>query len=201
MKTSLLCWTVSSLLCALPAHALMDNRGYIADMVDLTTIITPEQQMEANERFIHMILDAKKSIRVCAYGFTNPHVATALIQAHERGVDVKIIMDKTQAGGKNQKVLVKRMQDAGIPMQIGRSPVRSQIIHAKYIVVDETLVEDGSWNFTTNASYQVNTLNFTNSPERAKQFLDSWNNLWQYLLTKSKKKASRISGFDDAMVY
>src|SRR6266436_4926925 len=45
---------------------------------------------------IEVLRGAKKSVLVQAYSFTNAAIARALVDAHRRGVEVKIILDKSQ---------------------------------------------------------------------------------------------------------
>jgi phosphatidylserine/phosphatidylglycerophosphate/cardiolipin synthase-like enzyme len=156
-------------------------------LFSLITLITPYDAELADAKVIYCIANAHKSIRICAYGLNNGAVAGALINQKRAGLDIKIVMDKTQASGKNQKIQVKRMKDAGIEIMIGHSPVHNNLIHGKFMIIDDQFVEDGSYNYTTNASEQVNTLNFSDDPERAKQFSEAWQKIWDYLYNKSNK--------------
>src|ERR1017187_4828029 len=45
---------------------------------------------------IKVIHSAKTSIRVLAYSFTSAPIAQALVEAHKRGVDVQMVIDKSQ---------------------------------------------------------------------------------------------------------
>src|SRR5450759_2860795 len=45
---------------------------------------------------IKVIHSAKTSIRVLAYSFTSAPIARALVEAHQRGVDVQVVLDKSQ---------------------------------------------------------------------------------------------------------
>ena len=45
----------------------------------------------AAELVVKTIGDARKSIRVAAYGFTSKPIAVALLDARKRGVDVKVV--------------------------------------------------------------------------------------------------------------
>ncbi len=148
----------------------------------MLTVFTPYDDVK--QPFLDFLNSAQSSVRMCAYGFTDPEICDTLIKLHKRGVDVSIVMDKTQAAGKYQKGLVKRLQKEGIPLFIGKSAVKNQLIHAKFVVIDEDKVEDGSWNYSNSASMQDNTLNFSfNDPDRAKRFTK----FWQMIHDKEKK--------------
>jgi len=49
---------------------------------------------------IKVINSAKTSIRVLAYSFTSAPIAKALVEAHKRGVDVQVVVDKSQKSAK-----------------------------------------------------------------------------------------------------
>jgi phosphatidylserine/phosphatidylglycerophosphate/cardiolipin synthase-like enzyme len=89
---------------------------------------------------------AKHDIAVQAYSFTSAPIADALIQAHERGVKVTVILDKSQRRAKNSQI--KRLLNAGIPVFID---TKVSIAHNKVIIIDNDIVITGSYNFTNNA--------------------------------------------------
>jgi len=45
---------------------------------------------------VKVINSAQHSIRVLAYSFTSAPIAKALVEAHKRGVDVRVVVDKSQ---------------------------------------------------------------------------------------------------------
>src|ERR1019366_2817138 len=49
---------------------------------------------------IKVIHSGKTSIRVLAYSFTSAPIAKALVDAHNRGVDVQVVVDKSQKSAK-----------------------------------------------------------------------------------------------------
>lgn len=66
------------------------------------------------------ISKAISSIYVQAYGMTSPTIANALIKAHERGVKVRILLDKSNLKDKWSKRFV--LVDAGIDVGIDKVP-------------------------------------------------------------------------------
>lgn len=157
-------------------------------IIALSTYFTPYQAVEAEAQFISMIDSAKRKIRVCAYGFTDPQVTDALIRAKKRGVDISVVMDATQAAGPHQKPLVDQLLKARIPVAIGKSAKHNQLIHAKFVVVDDRYVEDGSWNYSPSASDQDNFLNFDDDKQRAKEFSDFWQKVYDHVVAAQKKR-------------
>ena len=135
----------------------------------VTTCFTPAQ---ACADLIVSILDhAQSHIRLQAYGFTSSPILAALVAAKQRGVDVVVILDKSdehQSSGSGALYVAR----AGIPVFIDYQPA---IAHNKVIVVDKHMVVTGSYNFTTAAEHK-NTENVViiDSSEVASGFLSNW---------------------------
>ena len=93
--------------------------------------------------------EAKHTVYVQAYGFSNAHIAEALIEAKARGVDVQVILDRSNArvGYSAAKFLLH----AGVPTYIDASHV---IAHNKVMVIDGDVVLTGSYNFTSAAEHE-----------------------------------------------
>lgn len=113
---------------------------------------------ETTEPFLALVQSAKKSLFVVIYGFTLSALVDDLIAKHQAGVEVGIILDHTQSEGKAERAQVQRLLDAKVPFAIGVSPDASNIIHSKFVVVDERDVETGSWNFSASAARQSNNM-------------------------------------------
>lgn len=92
-------------------------------------------------------LNKANKVDVAVYSITNPAITNAIIAAHERGADIRVITDKTQAKGKGS--LVGKLKSAGIPVVTNK---KTKIEHNKFAVFDGKYVETGSYNFTQNAS-------------------------------------------------
>ncbi len=112
-----------------------------------TVVFSPEGG--TTQAIVDLIHGATRSIRLLAYNFTSAEIGHALIEAKERGVDVKLILDKSVPHEK--KSLLPAMLAAGIPAWIDR---RHHIAHNKVIVVDESIIETGSFNFTDSAEHR-----------------------------------------------
>jgi phosphatidylserine/phosphatidylglycerophosphate/cardiolipin synthase-like enzyme len=89
---------------------------------------------------------AKTTIRVQAYDFTSLPIAKALLEAHKRGVDVEVILDKKNRTAKYSSATF--LANAGIRTLID---ARHKIAHSKIMVIDDQTVITGSFNFTKAA--------------------------------------------------
>ena len=121
-----------------------------------------------------LILDeigaARTSIRVQAYSFTARDIAEALAAAQARGVDVQVIVDKSQTG--ERYTVLDRLAAAGVPTFVDHC---CAIAHNKVIVIDEATVVTGSYNFTQAAeSKNAENLLVLKDPVLARRYLDNW---------------------------
>jgi phosphatidylserine/phosphatidylglycerophosphate/cardiolipin synthase-like enzyme len=113
---------------------------------------------------------ARQSVRVMAYSFTSPPIATALVDCHRRGVKVEIIVDQGQRGEKYTEA--DFVANAGIPTYMDG---RHAIHHNKVIVIDELTVITGSFNFSSSAELRnAENLLVLRDPEMAKRYLEEW---------------------------
>ena len=129
---------------------------------------------------LNTIDTAQKSIRLMGYSFTSPEVSRSLIQAKQRGVDVKVVLDwkannaKGSAGAAAMNLLV----NAGIPV---RTVSQFKIMHDKVIITDGRNVETGSFNFSRAAarSNSENALVIRDYPVLADTYLQHWQTRWE----------------------
>src|ERR1700689_1021744 len=70
----------------------------------------------ATELVVQTINSAQTSIRLAAYGFTSKPIIGALILAHQRGVDVEIVLDKSNAEARYPEG--RSLADQGIPLRV-----------------------------------------------------------------------------------
>lgn len=92
---------------------------------------------------------ARLSIDVAAYSLSLNSVRYALINAHDRGVTVRAVMESTNMDRSD----VQAMLSAGIPI-IGDN--RSGLMHDKFMVIDRSEVWLGSMNYTDSGAYEDN---------------------------------------------
>ncbi|MCS7179378.1 MAG: phospholipase D-like domain-containing protein [Anaerolineae bacterium] len=101
-------------------------------------------------RLVDLIDAAQKRVDVAAYELDIPTVTDALLRAHRRGVQVRLVTD----GEYEDEEMVARLRQAGVPVTV--RPKDGGIMHNKFVVVDDTWVWTGSWNLTKNCTYRNN---------------------------------------------
>ena len=89
---------------------------------------------------------AQKQVLGEAYSFTSEPIEVALVEAEKRGVDVEVILDKSQeqARGTEADLII----ESGIPTFTDSA---YRIAHDKVMIIDGTRVITGSCNFTKSA--------------------------------------------------
>ncbi len=104
---------------------------------------------------IQTIDSAHSSIRMAAYTFTSKPIAQALVEARSRVVVVRLVVDRRQ--NYRGYTVAHFVANHGIEV-LGDS--RCAINHDKFIVVDNDVVEEDSFNYTAaaerkNAAYDL----------------------------------------------
>jgi phosphatidylserine/phosphatidylglycerophosphate/cardiolipin synthase-like enzyme len=101
---------------------------------------------QCDSLLINLISQAKKSIYVAIYSFTRDGLARALIDAKNRGVEVKVVIEKDNAYGQGSDY--QMLKDAGVDVRLDGNPAS---MHHKFMIVDGELVVTGSYNWSTAA--------------------------------------------------
>ena len=114
---------------------------------------------------------AEKEILVSAYGLTtSSKIVEALIHARRRGVDVRVIADRTTPC--EQKSGLGPLAEAGVPIWIDSSV---RIAHSKSMVIDSQVTLTGSMNWTGGAAQNSENLNLVASKIIAAAYAGHWN--------------------------
>ncbi|TAL65643.1 MAG: phospholipase D family protein [Burkholderiaceae bacterium] len=128
------------------------------------------------------INSARSSILVMAYSFTSAPITRALLAAHARGVNVGVVVDykeniEEDRSGRARAAL-SALANAGIAV---RTLAAYPIAHDKVIIVDQSTVETGSFNYSRAAemSNSENVIVLWNNPQLAHGFLSHWERNWQ----------------------
>lgn len=154
-----------------------------------TVCFTPNE--DCTHKIVTAINGAEHNIWVQAYSFTSRPIGKALILAKERGVDVKVIFDKSALNHKQGAA--NFLSAHGISIWIDSLPA---IAHNKVMILDQTQVITGSFNFT-RAAQQKNAENvlLIHDSGLAKQFLKNWQNRQQLSMPYANINEQK-NGFD-----
>ena len=161
MFAAALSLTLAALHPAVPVSSLSSGAA-------VAVCFAPEEDCAA---FANRAIDnAEREILVGAYGLTTGSgIVEALIRAKERGIDVRLIADKTTPCERNSAVEV--LAAAGVPIWIDD---HSRIAHAKTMVIDGAVTLTGSYNWTRGAAANSENLNLISSPAVAAAYAAHW---------------------------
>ncbi|KAI8086719.1 uncharacterized protein BX664DRAFT_299587 [Halteromyces radiatus] len=133
---------------------------------------------ESYDIFHGALSTAQSTLHVAVFSLTDNKTANVLIDAKERGVDVKIVTDNDQLDGKGADV--RRLnQDYGIPFKTDTS---EQFMHNKFAVIDGKIVITGSFNWSIGARFKNReNVIVTNIPSLAEAYEKEFEKLWEIL--------------------
>ena len=100
------------------------------------------------KRLVDRIGAAAVRVDAALYDLDAAPVADALIEAHKRGVKVRVVTETDNIADSE----IGRLQDIGIPVSDDKDP--RSLMHHKFIVIDEQYVWTGSYNTTYNGAYK-----------------------------------------------
>ncbi len=95
---------------------------------------------------VEAIDSAKLTVDVAIYSLSLNSVRNALLRAHDRGVQVRMVMESDNLDRSDPQ----NLKDAGIPILGDR---REGLMHDKFVVIDNSEVWMGSMNFTDSGGY------------------------------------------------
>ena len=143
-------------------------------------LFSPDDNLQ--QALIEYINNENKQIRVAIFCFTDKDIAQALIDAHNRGIDVEIVTDPAQLKDRYSKMSL--LQDSAIKVYEYNpnyvKDMRSNIMHHKFVIFgrkgsDLARVWTGSFNFTqaANKRNQENVL-ISADPEIVEKFCEQF---------------------------
>jgi len=139
----------------------------------LQTAFSPRQGV--TELIVQNIQQATESVRIAAYSFTSKPIAQALVAARGRGVDVKVVLDKSQRT--DQHSVFAFLQMYNVPTRINSNYA---IMHNKFMVIDGHILQTGSFNYTKAAELKnaENILIVREDFRTVNQYSKQWVKLW-----------------------
>jgi phosphatidylserine/phosphatidylglycerophosphate/cardiolipin synthase-like enzyme len=166
---------VTYVLCAiLPFKIDADQTDFILSQQYVRVAFSPGDGI--TKMITQQIEEAQSSIYVAAYSFTSVPIALKLVEAFERGVDVKVVLDSSQKTAK--KSVYALFQRHKLPVKLNYF---YKIQHNKYMIFDQKHVECGSFNYTKSAEHNnaENAMILKDQPELAATYMKNFSKLWE----------------------
>ena len=126
---------------------------------------------------VQQIQSARGSIDVCVFTVTDDRITRALLDAHRRGVRMRIVSDDDKAMDPGSDM--ERLGDAGIPVRLDRT---SAHMHHKFAVFDRLRLVTGSYNWTRSAAeYNHENVLVSDDARLVQPFSRAFDALWETL--------------------
>lgn len=129
------------------------------------------------ESILLLLEEARSSADVCVFTITDDRITRALLQAHERGVRVRVISDGDKSFDPGSDI--RRLAESGVPVRLERSEAH---MHHKFALFDRARLLTGSYNWTRSAA-DVNYENvlISTDPRLVLPFCRVFDELWESL--------------------
>lgn len=133
-------------------------------------------------RIVERISRTRRTLDLCVFTITDDRITGEILDAHRRGIKVRIISDNDKVGDTGSDI--HRLREAGIPVKLDdvRGPGVSGLtghMHHKFAIFDNERLINGSYNWTRGAA-NVNYENIVDSTEPAlvEVFAAEFKRLW-----------------------
>ena len=118
---------------------------------------------------------AKQSVLVMSYSITEPRICKAIVDAHTRGLDVRMIVTRSQESTVQSKA--PKLHKLGITIKTDRT---HKLMHNKVIICDGLVTCTGSANHSVSAdTLNAENLVIITDAEVARIFTEYFEKLWQ----------------------
>lgn len=128
-------------------HKHLQSHLFDINRQNLKVWLLPCRGNKATQDLIEEIEKSKKSLLISMFTLTHPQILQAIASAKDRGVRVKIYLDKSSFEGASKKAALWLIsQGVEVHTSIGL-----QLLHHKMALIDDTTLILGSANWTLSA--------------------------------------------------
>jgi len=122
------------------------------------------------QHYINETKNTNKSIKCMFFSFTYDNLKTELIEKQKQGIDIKIILEKSQDSQYSQYSLLK---ENNIKVIWDKNP---SYMHNKFCIFDSNTIITGSMNSSNNGNFNNNeSIIIINNSEVSKQYENYFN--------------------------
>ena len=133
-----------------------------------------EPRQDCAERLRSLISRSVASLEICVFTITDDSLTRAILDAHRRGLRVRIVTDDEKSLDRGSDI--DRLRREGIAVRFDGSPDH---MHHKFALFDRRLVVTGSYNWTRSASENNHENIVVSDDGRLLQaFGDEFDQLW-----------------------
>lgn len=145
---------------------------------------SPAENLERLD--LEQIAQARRSLDIAMYAFTDRYLAQAVLEAAHRGVRVRIYRDRSQFEQEQRNADLHHERSLSdmfhrqpnIQIRIKNSNEHN-LMHLKAYLVDSQLLRDGSANWSPSGlKRQDNNSRFTTDPAQVHAFAQAFDDMW-----------------------
>lgn len=140
---------------------------------ELEILFAPDDSVA--ERIGERIERARESLQLCVFTITDNHLTRKILEAHERGVAVRVITDDLKSLDAGSDIF--RLGRAGIAVRTDKDPDH---MHHKFAILDQKTLLTGSYNWTVSASrHNRENLLISEDPHILEPYRAEFEKLWR----------------------
>eukprot|EP00298_Acanthocystis_sp_HF-20_P028409 c7132_g1_i1.p1 GENE.c7132_g1_i1~~c7132_g1_i1.p1 ORF type:complete len:205 (-),score=96.22 c7132_g1_i1:66-680(-) len=126
------------------------------------------------EKILSWLSSAQVTLDIAVFTLTHKKIRDEILNAHRRGVKVRIITDDEKVSEKGSEI--KTFQNAGISVRTDHS---SSHMHHKYCIIDGKILLNGSLNWTAAGATENNeNVMITNQSAFVSSFQKNFEKMW-----------------------
>ncbi len=149
------------------------NRYRITESKESQVCFSPKN--ECSDKICKFISKAEQSLLICVFTISDNQITDSILNAHKRGVMIKIITDNDKSMDKGSDIYQMSKQGINIKIDMTRHHM-----HHKFAIRDNKSLLTGSYNWTRSAEiYNQENFIITNEKKLVKRFRKEFDKLWQ----------------------
>ncbi|WWO95796.1 MAG: phospholipase D family protein [Candidatus Dasytiphilus stammeri] len=147
--------------------------GFTSSSLNIEVGFSPD--ISSSKLILQSISQAHRKIDIAAYSFTSKPISLALLAVQKRGVIIRIIADHK---ANNRYTALTFLSNHGISIRLNNNYA---IMHHKFMIIDNQIVQTGSYNYTRAAAKQnaENVIVLYNAPYIAVKYEKEFKRLWE----------------------
>ena len=149
-----------------------------------------QYDLKPSEYLIERMDGVRNTLDVAAYGFDKPNIVRGIVQAYNRGIDVRFVGSTSHLDEDGYQ----RLRERHIPMQVGNE---FHIMHNKFFILDERFVFVGTGNITPTG-FQRNNNNWVwfESAPLAKDFGEEFEQMFDGRFSTAKESTNDVNTYE-----
>jgi cardiolipin hydrolase len=127
---------------------------------------------------IHHLDAAVSNLKICVFTISDDLITESIIKARKRGVNILILTDNDKLFDLGSDI--KRLSGEDITIRIDNT---SNHMHHKFMIVDDRVLINGSYNWTRSAAnFNQENIIVTHEPGLVKLFQQEFDKLWKEMI-------------------